>query len=117
MEVDHRIAEGALAKGRKTGGRLSGTPNKTTVQIREAARAHGDAALAVLAHIMAESASDTARIAAAREILDRAYGKAPQAMTGEGGEGPQRIEVGWKDGDRTSFSEFLEEALRSEPQS
>lgn len=103
-----------MAKGRKTGGRSAGTPNKTTAEIREAARAHGDAALAVLARIMTESVNDTARIAAAREILDRAYGKAPQAITGEGGEGPQRIEVGWKE---TSFAEFLEEALREPPRS
>jgi hypothetical protein len=103
-----------MAKGRKTGGRMAGTPNKTTAEIREAARAHGGAALAQLARIMTNSPSDAARIAAAREILDRAYGKAPQAMTGEGGEGPQRLEVGWKDQNQNSLSDWLEEILGKE---
>ena len=93
-----------MAKGQKTGGRTAGTPNKTTAEIRDVARRHAGTALAELARIMTNSVSDSARIAAARELLDRAYGKSPQAMTGEGGEGPQRLEVAWSD---TLFSDFI----------
>ncbi|MEQ1693690.1 MAG: hypothetical protein ABMA00_20545 [Gemmatimonas sp.] len=102
-----------MAKGRKTGGRTAGTPNKGTLEIKQAARMHATDALSELARIMRTSTSDTARIAACREILDRAYGKAPQAMTVEGGEGPQRIEVGWSDGGTSPFDAFLKDAIES----
>jgi hypothetical protein len=104
-----------MAKGRKTGGRTAGTPNKTTAEIRDVARQHADAALAELARILTNSVSDTARIAAARELLDRAYGKAPQAMTGEGGEGPQHHRISWEDGEerKSTFDEFLKDCVAS----
>lgn len=98
-----------MAKGHKTGGRALGTPNKVTAEIRDAARKHGPAALAELARIMTSSPSDGARIAACREILDRAYGKAPQAITGEGGEGRQQVELRWAKDE--GFSRFIEEAI------
>lgn len=34
-------------------------------------------------------------LAAAQEVLSRAYGKPAQAMTGEGGEGPAELVVRW----------------------
>ena len=37
-----------------------------------------------------DGAPAAARVAAAKELLDRAHGKAPQAHTGEGGTGPIR---------------------------
>ena len=33
---------------------------------------------------------------AAELLLDRAWGKVPQAIVGEGGEGPMKFEVSWK---------------------
>jgi hypothetical protein len=36
---------------------------------------------------MHHSESDTARVMAANSLLDRGWGKAPQAITGENGEG------------------------------
>ncbi len=74
-----------MAAGRKkgtpkTGGRRKGTPNKVTVAVREAALQHGPDAIAELARLITEVKSEQVRIAACREILDRAYGKARQAL-------------------------------------
>jgi hypothetical protein len=70
-----------MAKGRKTGGRRPGSLNKATADIRELARNYGPEALVELARLAKEAASETARVAAIKEILDRAYGKSPQAVT------------------------------------
>ncbi len=64
----------------KTGGRRKGTPNKVTVAVREAALQHGPAAVAELARLMTEGQTEHVRIAACREILDRAYGKSRQSI-------------------------------------
>lgn len=75
--------------GRREGaGRPKGAPNKDRRDIRAAAQKHGPAALAEIVRLMSEAESEQTRLAAAREVMDRAYGKAPQAHTGEGGEGP-----------------------------
>jgi hypothetical protein len=70
-----------MAKGRKTGGRVAGTPNKVTVELREAARAYTEAALEELARLATHAKSEAARVAACRELLDRGHGKAPQGIT------------------------------------
>lgn len=81
------------------GGRRKGTPNKATVDIKEAARKYSPAAIERLAQLaglidgQAPAEAEAARVAACKEILDRAHGKAPQAMTGEGGEGPVTIQI------------------------
>ncbi len=74
-----------MAKGIKTGGRVKGTPNKATHDVKEAARMHGPRALKVLSSLMENAESEQARIAAAKEILDRAYGKATQPIGNEEG--------------------------------
>lgn len=68
-------------------GRKKGTPNKATAEIKELAREHGPKAIAALARILSSGDSDTARIAAAKELLDRGYGKstAVQELSGPGG--------------------------------
>lgn len=84
--------------GRRAGsGRKKGSPNKSTAEIKAHAREHGAAAIERLAHLMMNAESEAAQVAAAKEILDRAYGKAPQAITGEEGEGPVKhiLEVVW----------------------
>jgi hypothetical protein len=53
---------------------------------------HAERAIGRLARLMDEADTDTAKISACKEILDRAYGKAPQAITGEDG-GPIQNEV------------------------
>lgn len=76
-----------MAVGKKTGGRTKGTPNKVTADIRAAAQKHGEEALVILATIMTTSENDQARIAAAKELLDRGYGKSTQAVEMSGPEG------------------------------
>lgn len=77
-----------MAKGIKTGGRAKGTPNKATADIKALAQAYAPEAISALATILMNSESDTARIAAAKELLDRGYGKAMQGveLTGKNGE-------------------------------
>lgn len=63
----------------RTGGRKAGTPNKVTADVRAMAQKYGPKALKVLGEIMGGTAQPAAaRVAAAKELLDRAYGKAPQ---------------------------------------
>lgn len=61
-------------------GRPKGALNKSTKDIKALASKHGPDAIARLVTIMSEGDSDTARIAAARELLDRGYGKAAQTI-------------------------------------
>ena len=66
--------------GPKTGGRVAGTPNKSTAEIRELAGQHGPTALAELARLATNADSEQARVSACKELLDRAYGKSPQSI-------------------------------------
>lgn len=86
-------------------GRKKGTPNKATAEIKELAREHGSRAIAALVRILDNSDSDTARIAAAKELLDRGYGKstAVQELSGPGGaplSPPQLVIQTLPDGER-----------------
>jgi hypothetical protein len=57
---------------------------KTPVEISSLARSHSPGAIKVLAGIMnSPKASDTARVAAANSLLDRAWGKAVQKNENE----------------------------------
>lgn len=82
----------------KTGGRVKGQPNKATADVKAMAQKHGQEAIAEAVRIMQNSESDQARMAAIREILDRAYGKAPQAVVGSEDEAPIKtvLEVVWQ---------------------
>jgi hypothetical protein len=66
-----------MVLGRKTGGRVRGSRNKTTVKMRELAGEHGPAAVAVLVDLMMHGATEGTRLGAACAILDRAYGLPP----------------------------------------
>lgn len=65
-------------KGKKTGGRKAGTPNKSTADVRAEARKFSPAAIARLAYLMEHAASEAAQVAAAKELLDRAHGRPAQ---------------------------------------
>jgi hypothetical protein len=78
---------------RPNAGRKIGSPNKSTRDIRALAQPHGPDAVAALAKIMTESESDSARIAAAKELLDRGYGKAKQLVDIASEEGPRIIRL------------------------
>jgi hypothetical protein len=70
------------SKGRpKTGGRTKGSLNKVTHDVRALAEVHSPSAVATLAEIMHDrQAPPAARAMAANMLLDRAHGKAPQAI-------------------------------------
>lgn len=72
--------------GKRPGsGRPKGARNKVTAEIRELAQPYAPEAITTLTRIMRRGESDAARVAAAKEILDRAFGKAAQTVhsTGE----------------------------------
>ena len=66
---------------RPNAGRPKGKPNAVTADVREAAQQYGLAALATLAEIFSDTeAPHAARVAASKEMLDRAYGKSQQSV-------------------------------------
>ena len=75
----------------------SGNPGGRTKEIghvRELARQYTEAAVKTLAEIMvSETENGRARVAASEALLDRAWGKPAQALTGEDGEGPPRLVI------------------------
>jgi hypothetical protein len=72
-----------VRKGERRGGRQKGALNKATSDVRALASQYSEAAIKRLAHLMEHAESETAQVAAAREILDRAHGKPAQAITGD----------------------------------
>jgi hypothetical protein len=65
--------------GKRPGaGRPPGRPNKVTADIKALAQVHAESAIRELATILTTSENDQARIAAAKELLDRGFGKATQ---------------------------------------
>jgi hypothetical protein len=81
--------------GERRGGRHKGVPNKATIEIRELARKYGPDALKELSRLSTHAESEQARVSAIKEILDRAYGKSPQPLDGDGEGGPITLEVAW----------------------
>jgi phage tail sheath gpL-like len=71
----------ATVEGKKTGGRKKGVPNKATREIKALAQKHGPEAIKTLINIMKTGKQEPARIAAAKELLDRAYGKSTQPIS------------------------------------
>lgn len=69
--------------GQRLGGRVKGTPNKATADVRAAAQQYTAEAIETLAAIMRKGTNEQARIAAAKELLDRGHGKSTQPVTGE----------------------------------
>ena len=67
-----------MAAGKKTGGRKKGTPNKATAEIKALAREHGLEAVTGIVEMARNADSESTRLAAWRELLDRGYGKAMQ---------------------------------------
>ena len=69
--------------GERRGGRKKGTPNKATAGLKELAQQYTADALRVLSEIMLNVESPpAARVAASNSLLDRGYGRPPQALTG-----------------------------------
>lgn len=70
--------------GERRGGRKPGQPNKATADIRSAAQEFSEQALQVLVNVATAGESESARVAAANAILDRAHGKPRQSVEVEG---------------------------------
>lgn len=71
-------------------GRKPGVPNKASGAIKELAQVYGPAAIARLAQLSGLTSdppaeSEQTQLGAMRELLDRGYGKAAQAITGADG--------------------------------
>ena len=64
----------------KTGGRKKGVPNKATAEIKALAQEHGPKMIKKLV-VLTDSEDERTQIAAIRELLDRGYGRAAQAVT------------------------------------
>jgi hypothetical protein len=67
-----------------------------TAEIRAIAQEHGQKAITELARLMTKSKSEMARIAAAKELLDRGFGKSTQPISGDPDSPPafpNRIEI------------------------
>ena len=74
-------------------GNKSGRPRQVGY-VRQLAQQHTEQAVATLAEICGdESAPARARIAAAEALLDRAYGKPAQAITGPDGESSPQLQI------------------------
>lgn len=74
----------------------SGNPGgrpKTIGEVQELAREQTPAAIASLVNIATAGKSEAARVSAATELLNRAWGKAPVTYSGEGGEGAPKAEI------------------------
>jgi len=69
-------------------------------EIRDLARRHSLAAIKSLAAIAINGKTEPARVAASKAILERAFGRPPQAATSERGEGPATPEPKVTDRDR-----------------
>lgn len=67
----------------KTGGRVAGKPNKATADVKALAGQYGPAAINTLAVLMVKADTDATKVSAAKELLDRAYGKASQTIAGD----------------------------------
>jgi len=66
---------------------------RAPTEIRSIARQWSHAALQTLAGIAQNGESEAARVAACVALLDRGWGRPPQAHTGENGEGDIRVTI------------------------
>src|SRR5262245_29434827 len=66
--------------GERRGGRQKGTPNRATAEVKVLAQKYAPAAIEELGRLSTEAQSETARVAAANSLLDRAYGRPMQPV-------------------------------------
>jgi hypothetical protein len=73
-----------MALGRKTGGgSRAGKPNRSTANVKALAGKYTTAAMAELGRLALEAESEAARVAAIKELFDRAYGRPTQVVAGD----------------------------------
>ena len=76
--------------GERRGGRQKGVPNKATASLKDIARQYTEEAVAALVDVL-RTESGSAKVSAAKEILDRGYGKASNVLSGDEDGGPVRV--------------------------
>ncbi len=81
--------------GERRGGRKAGVPNKVGAEVRAIAGKYTKDAIERLAFLMKNAESEQAQVSACKELLDRAHGRPAQAVTGEDGVGPVKLEIVW----------------------
>jgi hypothetical protein len=81
---------------------VSGNPHgrpRVVFELREAAREHGPRVIQILAEMAGidgpGAANEAVRLGAARELLDRGFGKATQHVAGDGEAPPVAISFEW----------------------
>jgi len=79
----------------KLGGRPKGALGKITTEIRTLAQKHGPAAFEQVVRLAETADTHAVRLAAAKEILDRAYGRSPQPIEGTEDGPPVALQVSW----------------------
>jgi hypothetical protein len=81
-------------------GNPAGVP-KAFKEMQRLARSHSTEAIDRLVEIMRNKKAGNLSLKAAEILLDRAWGRVPFAVAGEGGEGPVKIEyaVSWRHAD------------------
>lgn len=81
----------------------SGNPRgrpKADFTLAALAKKHTKEALLVLVSVMRDKESPQ-RVTAAKELLDRGWGKAPLVLAGSGGVGPAELTIHWEDVEKT----------------
>ena len=92
------------------GGRRKGAKNKATALLKAAFQKHGDALVKALLKLT-KSKDEHVRLKAIMACLDRGWGKPPQPVTGDDGEGPviariERVFIDPKDPEGKFHGEF-----------
>lgn len=76
--------------GERRGGRAAGVPNKATASLKEIARQYTQEAVEALISVL-RTETGAAKVSAAKEILDRGYGKASTVLSGDEDGGPLKL--------------------------
>src|SRR5215831_104732 len=74
-------------------GRRQGSPNKNTAEVKALAMKDVPHVVQELVRLALHAKNEATRVAACKELLDRAIGKAVQPHSGESGEGPVIVNV------------------------
>jgi hypothetical protein len=90
--VSQAFKDLVLHRATASTGRQKGTPTKATADVKRLARKYGPDAIEELARPAREAQSEQARTSAVKKLLDRAYGKCVQPVSGEDG-GPTVLQV------------------------
>ncbi|TMQ31763.1 MAG: hypothetical protein E6K65_00300 [Nitrospirae bacterium] len=79
-EKESKEIKAGRGGAREGAGRPTGAPNKLTRPVKELAASYGPASITRLVQLRDGAASEQVRFAAAKELLDRAYGRPRQEI-------------------------------------